>query len=87
MVATADWKDYHPGSLGNTKSPPAGYALSGWLLEPIKIGRPVRLLRVERNGVAALGYFETTPVAGLTSGGFETKNSIYQVDWVDVHEQ
>ena len=85
-VATADWKEYQPGSARNSKSLPEGYALSGWLLESIEMGRPVRLLRVERNGVAALGIFETSPVQGLTQGGFETENSIYQVDRCAFHE-
>ena len=77
VVEPGSWETYIPGSADNKDSLPVDYVLVGFLLEPIKLGRPIRLLRVARNGVAALGIFESTSVTAVTSTKVTTRNSLY----------
>ena len=74
------WDEYEPGSPANITSLPVDYVMVGILLTPITIGKSVRLLRFERNGVPVLGTFQSTPVARLTDDGFATANSVYRLE-------
>lgn len=79
-VQPGDWGGWVAGSPDNAGSLPVGYALRGILLEPLRVGAPMRVLRVERNGVPALGEFCSTAVVALRPGYFaETSNSVYKV--------
>src|SRR3569833_3718078 len=74
------WDEYKPGASANTTSLPADYVMVGIFLTPITVGKSVRMLRIERNGVPVLGTFQSTPVARLTDDGFATANSVYRVE-------
>jgi hypothetical protein len=74
------WGEYEPGSIANITSLPVDYTMVGILLTRITLGECVRLLRVNRNGVAALGVFQSTPVMRLTGDGFATANSVYRIE-------
>jgi len=70
--------EYVPGSNGvENKSIPIDYWLTGELMYPLTVGRPVEVLRESRNGVKTPGIFMTSPVVELTPTTFKTKNSIY----------
>ena len=56
---------------------PIRYSLKGILLEAPQVGRPVKVFRLERNGLQVVGYYEPTPVIRLTVDGSVTKNSCY----------
>lgn len=76
-VESSSWKDYRFGSGSATHSLPVRYSLKGILLEGPQIGRPVKIYRLERNGIQVDGYYESTPVIRLTADGFVTQNSCY----------
>lgn len=70
--------EYVPGSNGvENKSIPIDYWLTGELMYPLIVGRPVEVLRDSRNGVACPGIFMTSPVVEVTPTTFQTQNSIY----------
>ena len=77
------WGEYKPGSIANITSLPVDYTMVGMLLTGITIGECVRLLRLNRNGVAALGVFQSTPVMRLTGDGFVTANSVYRMEYLE----
>lgn len=74
-----------PGQLDQeasnpTHSLPIDYEMEGHLLEPIAIGRTIRLRRFRRNDVLADGLFESSEVVAIREPFVETRNSIYRVD-------
>lgn len=50
----------------------------GWLLVEPAVGQRLLLLRVERNGVAALGIFRSSPVVTIDDGRIQTAQSVYR---------
>lgn len=78
-VQPGDWETYICGSYLNATSLPVDYVLTGFLLEPIQLGKSVRVLRISRNGIPALGVFESTNVVLITEDGFITRNSVYRL--------
>jgi len=78
----ARWENWIFGSFINQGSLPISYALTGYLLAPIRYGHPIEVFRIERNGVEALGIFRSTPVVDIREHGvIETYNSIYRVSF------
>lgn len=70
--------NYPYGQACDSHSLPVDYCAEGWLLGTPALGRPVRVLRVRRNGVAAVGCFGTTVVTEILGRHhFGTANSIY----------
>jgi len=77
-LPAASNSEYVPGSNGvENKSIPIDYWLTGELTEPITVGKPVMVVRDTRNGVKALGLFQSSPVVEVTPTTFKTRNSIY----------
>lgn len=58
---------------------PLDYEMEGDLLEPLQIGRTIRLRRYRRNHVKIDGNFESTPIVAIREPFVETRNSIYLV--------
>jgi hypothetical protein len=56
-----------------------GYYAIGFLIKPIRRGMPIQLLRIVRNGVVALGRFETSVVQSIEPPFVHTANSTYKV--------
>lgn len=80
MVESGEWERWVIGSADNAGSLPVGYAMHGVLLKPLQVGAPIRLLRVRRNGVTAIGEFTSTAVVAIRPAHLvETTNSIYIV--------
>ena len=86
FVRTASKEDYVCGeeqednvSLFN------GYYAIGVLERPIECGKPIRMLREDRNGVKALGGFITSPVKSVDSYEdhtiVKTDNSVYKIEY------
>jgi len=74
------WEKWILGSFDNQASLPISYTLKGYLMAQIDVGNPIRLLRIERNGIKALGLFESTPIVEIREEGLiETYNSIYRL--------
>lgn len=84
-VEPGEWSTWTMGSPDNAGSLPVGYSLHGVLLQPLQVGAPIRVLRVERNGVSRLGEFTSTTVVALHPGHLaETLNSFYIVRPSDI---
>jgi hypothetical protein len=82
VSAPTPWEEWILGSLKNQASLPISYTLKGYLVNPVRLGRPIQVLRIERNGVKKLGIFCSTPVVELGDHGVvETYNSIYRVSY------
>jgi len=56
---------------------PLEYTIEGELVGEILEGEPVVVVRDIRNGVKALGMFNTSPVTKVTKNRFHTQNSVY----------
>ncbi len=82
LVQPGCWDTYRVGDSNDT-SVPIDYTVTGFLLAPIAVGLGVQLLRVERNGVSAVGMFLTSEVHEVTPDGFITANSVYEVRLLD----
>jgi hypothetical protein len=59
-----------------------GYTVTGELISPIEVGEPIYILRSERNGVKALGAFNTSVVQSIEGNLIKTQNSIYKLEEV-----
>ena len=58
------------------KSLPVDYELEGTLLAPVRLGQQLVVFRHNRNGVAALGLFCSSPVEEIM---VVTGNSVYRL--------
>lgn len=89
---TPDWNEYEVGEINKDVSLPVDYYLEGYLLEEIKIGNPVLVERISRNGEKIGGFFSTSFVREIShqenknqEGGywfFKTLNSVYRMDYI-----
>ena len=85
MAEPGDWERWGVGRADNAGSLPVGYAMHGVLLKPLQVGAPIRLLRVRRNGITAIGQFTSTTVVAIHPAHLvETTNSIYVVRPADI---
>lgn len=82
-VKTGTWETYKIGSADNAEALPVDYTMTGYLLDPIEVGKTFRLLRVSRNGVPAWGLYLSTPVAAITNSTVTTRNSVYVMKVLD----
>ena len=87
VVPTAKKDEYVCGEVQEAEvSPFVDYTVIGTVHDPIQVGRGVRMIRENRNGVECQGLFQTSAVKILKdkdeSGAFvfETNNSIYKVE-------
>ena len=76
-VKTSRWETYEIGSADNAEALPVDYTMTGYLLDPLEVGKTFRLLRVSRNGVPFWGLYVSTPVAAITESTVITRNSVY----------
>lgn len=73
--------DHIPGHVQPAGySLPVEYTLEGELVEPITVGKGVKVNRDTRNGVKVPGIFVTTPVIEFTGTTFRTRNSVYDLE-------
>jgi hypothetical protein len=85
MVEPGEWAGWVMGSADNAGSLPVGYAMRGVLLKTLQVGAPIRLLRVKRNGITAIGEFTSSAVVAIRPEHLvETANSIYVVRPADI---
>ncbi len=61
----------------NATSLPADYTLTGILITPPRVGANVIILRLNRNGIALAGVYQSTEVTNCNDGEFTTLNSVY----------
>lgn len=85
IFRAGNWETFTPGVYNPTASLPVDYEILGFLVEDIRVGKPVILLRVARNGVRVLGYYQSTIVLELRGDGYVTKNSVYSVKIIDAN--
>jgi hypothetical protein len=82
-LPAASKEEYVPGTHGVTgKSIPIEYTLEGTLVNPLTVGESVIVLRETRNGVAATGLFQSSPVTLITNTSFYTANSVYDYSYL-----
>ena len=79
-VRAGPWSTYVPGACDNTASLPVDYEIVGILMEPPVVGGNVEILRLDRNGVRALGVSSSTRVVSVSAQGFATMNSLYLLE-------
>lgn len=77
-VPTPEWEEYIVGAVNPDVSLPTAYLVEGLLVDEISIGRPVRVLRMVRNGINVSGYFSTSPVIAYDENTIRTSNSVYR---------
>lgn len=80
VYPTPNFNEYTPGEDNGNVSLPVEYWLEGYFMNEPVVGSSVLVNRTSRNGVACGGSFFTSKVTKITDTGFETQNSIYQVD-------
>lgn len=78
-------EDFIPGAINDGVSLPVGYWVTGTLIEDVELGKPIQLLRNNRNGEEILGMFTTSYVESvdLEENTIVTDNSIYDVEVLD----
>ena len=86
VYPTPNYNEYKQGEDNGNVSLPVEYWLEGYLLNEPTVGSSVLVQRTSRNGVNCVGSFFTSKVTKITDTGFETQNSVYQVDILE-HEK
>ena len=77
-----EWKDGEfLANLG--KGLPVGYTNEGSLVYDLEVGKTALMKRTKRNGVEALGEFETSPIRLIVGDIITTTNSVYRVTELD----
>ena len=79
-VQTDRWEDHLSGSLDNKGSIPVEYEIEGAITDIPKVGSILVIARTKRNGVEAPGLMTTSVVTEVTEAGFNTKNSVYELE-------
>jgi hypothetical protein len=83
---TSDKNNFKYGEDNEGFSLPIDYYVTGTLLYDLKVGKPAHILRENRNGVEALGVFQTSIINTIekVDNGliFYTLNSIYRLEWL-----
>ena len=74
---TASWNEWLMGS--EKKSLPINYTVKGFLEEPVSVGKPIRMGRIESNGRKALGLFISSAVTKIENNIIHTFNSVYRI--------
>jgi hypothetical protein len=59
---------------------PIEYTAEGELMRPMRVGESLLMMRDLRNGVPAVGIFQTSPVIEITQETFMTNNSVYDYE-------
>lgn len=59
-----------------------GYWLQGILVQELKIGKTIKVLRHTRNGIKMTGIYESTPLTKIDGDKFYTQNSIWKIEQV-----
>lgn len=77
LVPTPEFDAYKQGQDNGQVSLPVDYTLKGSLIDDVIVGKSVRILRTERNGVKAAGLTTTTPVKKIVGNKIHTSNSVY----------
>jgi hypothetical protein len=82
LVQTPSTDDYDSLKGIADMSLPVDYWLEGYLNEEPEVGKSVVVQREVRNGIKVGGIFISTPVVKILENGFETKNSIYKIEYL-----
>jgi hypothetical protein len=77
---TPNKNNYKYGEDNGEVSLPVDYWAVGNLLEPIKVGKPIKMERFNRNGIECYGIFISSPVTKLCGKIAETFNSKYLIE-------
>jgi hypothetical protein len=85
VCRAGNWNTFTAGVVNSTASLPVDYEIVGYLLEDVKVGKPVRLLRFVRNGALVLGFYQSTTVLELRNDGYVTRNSVYSVEIIQTN--
>ena len=84
IAEPGDWDSYRIDRADNEESLPVDYELIGFMDTPLAVGEVCKVLRVERNGIVAIGVFQSTAIQQVFAGGFATRNSVYLVEPMDL---
>lgn len=88
-VEPSNSRDLNPASPYEQHGVNTGYQVRGEIAREPVLGRGFSLLRSERNGIGAVGFFNTSPIVKIHSTGSDDKyflstaNSIYLVEILD----
>ena len=86
---TPNADDFIPGMDHGNVSLPEGYTIEGMLEHTIEVGKSIVIARTHRNGIAADGLTETSPVAAINQLDdnklqVETANSVYTLEYLNI---
>lgn len=82
-VETPEWDEYNVGQVQKESgSIPIEYEVKGFLMSELQVGRHLNILRTERNGEKVSGVMITSKVTKVTDSGFETCNSVYEMEYL-----
>ena len=84
IAEPGDWDSYRIDRADNEESLPVDYELIGFMDTPLAVGEVCKVLRVERNGIVAIGVFQSTAIQQVFAGGFATRNAVYLVEPMDL---
>lgn len=79
VAPTPAKEGFIPGADNGPVSLPVEYEIEGFLRAPMKVGEPLLVNRIKRNGVVIPGMFSTSPIVKINGHTVETANSIYQI--------
>lgn len=79
-VEADSWEEHAPGSPSNKGSIPVEYEVEGTLAFKPEPGLSLVINRTKRNGVEISGVMTTSVVTKITPDGFETRNSVYEME-------
>ena len=76
-------EDFLPGDDNPGVSLPVDYTVEGTLLAPIELWAPIQIAREKRNGIAVQGATITSRVVFIEGCLIHTRNSIYQITYLN----
>jgi hypothetical protein len=86
IYKSGDWDKWVVGGDNPDVSLPIEYSLKGTLIEQPSVGKSLLIMRTERNDVASIGVFQSSPVVEISASDkgrlryIETKNSLYLLE-------
>ena len=79
LLPPGQWGEFQLGMINPHCSLPVDYVIVGLLIEPIRKGKPVQVMRLARNDRSVLGLFRSSTVIAFAPDWFITLNSVYHI--------
>ena len=77
-----DWERYKPTAV-DTTSIAVGESITGYLINPVRLGEPVSLQETTGTHTQHGNVFTTTPVINIVDDGFITETAVYELKYLN----